>query len=84
MTTPTAWLEPQGQQSPSKGKNMTTPIPKEKPTVAKAVVAGVTALAAALATALSDSSLTSMELVSVVAGTIVAVASVWAVSNDPA
>lgn len=57
---------------------------EEKPTVAKAVVAGVTALAAALATALSDNSLTSMELVSVVAGTIVAIASVWAVSNKPA
>jgi hypothetical protein len=55
----------------------------EKPTVAKAVIAGVTTLAAGLVTALADNGITATEWVTVAAGTVLAVASVWATSNRP-
>lgn len=60
---------------------MTQPPVEEKPTVAKAVIAGVTALGGLLVTALVDGSITAIEYVTIVVGTIVATASVWAVSN---
>lgn len=56
-------------------------LESEKPTVAKAVVAGVTAIAALLITALADNGITATEWVTVAAGTILAVAGVWATSN---
>jgi positive regulator of sigma E activity len=59
---------------------MTQPPVEEKPTVAKAVIAGVTALGGLLVTALVDG-ITATEYVTIVVGTIVAAASVWAVSN---
>ena len=59
----------------------TLTVTDEKPTVAKAVIAGVTALGAALTTALADAGVTAIEWVTVVVGTVVAVASVWAVTN---
>lgn len=64
---------------------MTTPpvAEPEKPTVAKAVVAGVTTLAALLITALADNGITATEWVTIGAGTVLAVAGVWATSNKP-
>lgn len=56
-------------------------VEPEKPTIAKAVAAGVTALAALLITALADNGITATEWVTVVAGTIIAVSGVWATSN---
>ncbi len=54
---------------------------EEKPTIAKAVIAGVTALAGSLLTALVDNGITATEWVTVTATTIVAVAAVWATTN---
>jgi len=59
----------------------TLTIEDDKPTIAKAVIAGVTTLSGTLMTALADNGVTSIELVAIVSGTIVAVASVWAVTN---
>lgn len=59
------------------------PVVEEKPTIAKAVMAGVTALAGSLVTALADNGVTATEWVTVAATTIVAVAAVWATSNKP-
>lgn len=53
----------------------------EKPTLAKAIVAGVTALSGALITALADNGITATEWVTVVVATVVAAASVYAVTN---
>jgi hypothetical protein len=58
-------------------------VAEEKPTIAKAVVAGVTALAGSLVTALSDNGVTATEWVTIAATTILAVAAVWATSNKP-
>jgi hypothetical protein len=55
----------------------------KKPTPAKAVIAGVTALSSGLIIALADSGVTATEWVTIVAGTILAVAAVYAVSNEP-
>ena len=72
------------------GRTMGTPVEPaplpvvlttEEPTIAKAVIAGVTALGGQLITALSDGHLTATEIVSAVVFTAVAAASVWAVSN---
>lgn len=57
--------------------------PPEKPTVAKAVMAGVTALAGALLTALADNGITATEWVFVGSTTVIAVAAVWATTNRP-
>lgn len=54
---------------------------EEKPTVAKAVIAGVTALSGALLTAMADAGITATEWVSIVVTTVLAVAGVWAVTN---
>ncbi len=60
-------------------------ITAEQPqTIAKAVIAGVTALATGYATAMADGSITSTEWVTLAAGTVIAAASVWAVTNKPA
>ncbi len=59
------------------------PVVEEKPTVAKAVIAGVTALAGSLVTALADNGVTATEWVVVAATTVLAVAAVWATSNKP-
>lgn len=56
-------------------------VVEEKPTVAKAVIAGATALAGQLTTALVDGSITANEIISGVSFVIIAVASVWAISN---
>lgn len=59
------------------------PVVEEKPTIAKAVIAGVTALAGSLVTALADNGITATEWVIVAATTALAVAAVWATSNKP-
>lgn len=53
----------------------------EPQTIAKAVIAGCTALGSSLATALADGSVTVWEIVLGMLGTAVAAASVWSVSN---
>jgi hypothetical protein len=58
-------------------------VQTEKPTPAKAIMAGVTALAATLTVALSDNGITATEWVTIAAGTILAIAGVYAVSNAP-
>lgn len=59
----------------------TLTVTDERPTIAKAVIAGVTTLSGTLMTALADYGVTSIEWVAIVAATIIAVASVWAVTN---
>lgn len=51
--------------------------------IAKAIVACVTALGAALVTALSDGVITSVEYVLVAVGAVVAFSGVWATTNAP-
>lgn len=58
-------------------------VVEEKPTIAKAVIAGVTTLSGTLIVALADNGITATEWVTVAAATIVAVAGVWATSNKP-
>lgn len=55
----------------------------DRPTIAKAVVAGVTALAGTLMTALADAGITATEWVTIISSTLLAVAAVWATSNKP-
>lgn len=52
-------------------------------TIAKAVVAGVTALGGALVTALADAAVTATEWVIVVMAAVAAAGAVWATSNRP-
>lgn len=59
----------------------TLTVTDEKPTIAKAVVAGATALSGTLLTAMADAGITATEWVTVAATTVVAVAGVWAVTN---
>lgn len=59
----------------------TLTVEHEKPTIAKAVIAGVTALGATITTALAEGGVTATEWVTIVVGTVVAAASVWAVTN---
>ena len=58
-------------------------VVEEKPTVAKAVIAGVTTLSGTLIVALADNGITATEWVTIAAATVVAVAGVWATSNKP-
>ena len=58
-------------------------IVEEKPTVAKAVVAGAAALGTAVATAVADGHVTTWEIVLGVLATIGTVAAVWATTNKP-
>lgn len=53
----------------------------EKPSIAKAVIAGVTALTGTLITALADNGITATEWVLVASTTVLAVAAVWATTN---
>ncbi len=55
----------------------------EEQTIAKAIIAGVTAFATGYATAMADASITATEWVTLGAGTVVAALSVWAVTNKP-
>lgn len=59
----------------------TLTVTDERPTVAKAIIAGVTALSGTLTTALADAGITATEWVAIVAGTIIAAAAVYAVTN---
>lgn len=52
-------------------------------TIAKAVVAGVTALGGALVTALADGAVTATEWVIVFVAAVTAASAVWATSNRP-
>ncbi len=58
-------------------------VVEEKPTLAKAIIAGVTTFAAGYATATADGSITSTEWVTLAAGTVVAALAVWATTNKP-
>lgn len=57
------------------------PLPDDKPTIAKAVVAAVGALTVAIGTALTDGQVTTWEVVLAILGTIGAGAAVWATTN---
>lgn len=59
----------------------TLTVTDEKPSVAKAVVAGSGALGTALATALADGQVTLWEIVLGVIATVGTVAAVWATTN---
>lgn len=76
-----------GSLMPEQPVNVTPdpwPVPiAEKPTPAKAVVAGATALTTGLVTAIGDGRVTVVEIILMALGAIIAVASVWAVSNKP-
>lgn len=71
-------------QTPIPESSFTTLTVEEKPTIAKAVAAGVTSLAALLITALADNGITATEWVTIGAGTVLAIAGVWMTSNKPA
>ena len=55
----------------------------EKPTPAKSVVAGATALLAGLTQSAADGHVTVIEIVITILGAIIAAGTVWAVSNKP-
>lgn len=52
--------------------------------IAKAIVAGVTALGGATVTAMSDGAVTTIEYVLIFVATVTATAAVWATTNAPA
>ena len=75
---------PQGfELDPIRDTQDDLPLLAEKPTPAKAITAGVMALAGLLITALADAGITATEWVTIVSGTILAVAGVYVVSNKP-